>query len=171
MVKIIVSESQIRRLAEEIDKNDTIQKLISADSSSIDFEAEETMGGISKRHHLYQIYPIIDGKRITTEYVSLLGEPINLDGDDWYQLHIRVNENIRRYGIAYKLYTAFIEQGYPICSLFSNRAGNFYKQQGVGQESDNAIDNLWNKIKNTPGVKTDDIVRDGRVIGIKAYKS
>ena len=171
MAKIIVTESQIRRLAEEIDKNDTIQKLLSASPSNIDFEAEEILGGISKRHQMYQIYPIVDGKRIPTEFVSLLGEPIDIDGEQWYQLHIRVNEQLRRYGIAYKLYTSFIQQGYPCCSLFVNRAGNFYKQQGAALSSDSAIDNLWEKIKTTPGIETDDIVRDGKVVGIKAFKT
>ena len=171
MRKIILTESQAKLLLEEIDKNDTIQKLIFCEPSDIEFEvASAVPNGVSVGRGIFQVIPVIDGKEVGTRYVSFLAEEVNVNGENWYQLHIRINEDLRRMGIAYKLYMAFILQDYPVCSLFKNRAGTFYSENDASIPSDSAIGGLWNKIASNPSVQVDDLYdRSGNKIGIKAW--
>ena len=162
MRKVILTESQAKMLLEEIDKNDSIQKLVFCDPSDIKFDvSNEIRAGASVNGGFYRLTPIIDGKEIDGKFLDFLAEGIVIDGEQYYQLYINVNKEIRRLGIAYKLYLAFIMQDYPVCSLYKNRTGSF---------SDSAINGLWAKIANEPGIIIDDLLdENGNKIGIKAY--
>ena len=172
MRKIIINESQARMLIEEIDRNDSIQKLIFCEPSDIEFEvSDEVPDGIPVSRGLFRLTPVIDGKEIGGQYLNFLAEEVKIAGHGiMYQLHINVNEELRRLGIAYKLYVAFILQDYPVCSLFSNRTAAFYSEKGKNIPSDDAIGGLWEKIANTPNITVEDLTdRDGNKIGIMAW--
>lgn len=171
MRKVILTESQAKLLLEEIDKNDSIQKLIFTNPSDIQFEvSNEVPAGISVSRNIFHLTPVIDGKEIEGRYVNFLAEEVKVGGELYYQLHINVNKDIRRLGIAYKLYMAFILQDYPVCSLFKNRVSSFYGENWSEVSSDSAISGLWAKIANEPGIVVDDLIdKNGNKVGIKAY--
>lgn len=171
MKKVLLNESQMNLLLEEIKKNDLIQKLIFADPEKIDFEAESAIpAGVSVSRGMYYVKPIIDGTEIPTEYVKLMAEEVKVNGNEYYQLHIYVNPELRRLGIALKLYTAFIKQGYSICSLYSNRTASFYKDNDSTNDSDSAIENMWNKIASESGAKVEELTNNkGEKIGVAAH--
>lgn len=172
MKKVLLTEAQVKLLTEEINKNDSIQKLIFSNPSEIKFEvSDEAPSGIPTSRALYRLTPVIDGKEIDGQFVNFLAEEVNLGGETFYQLHINVDYDIRRLGIAEKLYTAFLTQGYPVCSLLSNRTASFYSEQGQTVEDDSAIENLWNKLKQNSEFEVDDVSdANGNVIGLIAYK-
>ena len=145
MKKVLLTESQIRLINEEIDRNDSIQKLIFADPSEIEFEEDDSVipTGVPVSRGYCRLIPVIDGKKIDEKYVKFSAEEIRIKNSVIYQLHIYIDYGIRRLGIAEKLYTAFILQGYPACSLYSNRASSFYKDAGSEIKSDKAIENLF----------------------------
>ena len=165
MKKILLTESQAKLLFEEIEKNDTIQKLIFCEPSDITFDiTDELSDGKHLGGDLFRITPVVGGKRIGSDYLSLLGEKVGLDDGDYFQLYINVNPDIRRLGIANKLYTSFINQGNSICSLFKNVVEDNPKEH--------AISNLWKKISTTPEINVEEIVdEEGNVIGLSASKS
>lgn len=154
MRKVLLTEAQVRLINEEIDRNDSIQKLIFKDASEIDFElcAQDT--------HNFTLIPVIDGKKIGPEQVFFKAERITLNNQIFYQLHIEVNYNIRRLGIAEKLYTAFILKGYPVCSLSCNR----------GDAARKAIRNLWGKLAQNPQITVMPINYKGNIIGVIGVK-
>ena len=154
MKKIILTESQARLLLEEIDKNDSIQKLIFCEPSDIEFEVSNDVPGGTP---IFRLTPVVDGKKITSKYLNFTAEEVKVNEEQYYQLHIDVNEELRRLGIAYKLYVAFILQDYPVCSLFKDR--------------NLAISGLWAKIANEPEIVVDDLTdENGNKIGITAYR-
>jgi hypothetical protein len=171
MRKVILTESQAKLLLEEIDKNDSIQKLIFCNPSDIQFEvSNEIPAGVSVSRNLFHLTPVIDGKEIDGKFLNFLAEEVKINGEQYYQLHINVNKEIRRLGIAYKLYLAFLLQDYPVCSLFKNRVSSFYDENWSENQSDSAISGLWAKIANEPGIVVDDLIdKNGNKVGIKAY--
>ena len=155
MRKILLTESQAKLILEEIDKNDSIQKLIFCDPSDIEFEvSDEIPAGAPVNTHTLKI--IVNGKEIDSSYLSLLFKEVNVDGELYYQLYVNVNEDLRRLGIAYKIYLSFILKDYPVCLLFD--------------DSTEEIMSLWAKLANEPNIIVDDLVdEDGNKIGYKAY--
>lgn len=150
MRKIILTESQAKLLLEEIDKNDSIQKLIFCEPSDIVFKGPISDGGID----LPILIPIVDGKQIGTDFLKISIEEIHPDGETYYQPHIEISPELRRLGIAYKIYLSLILKDYPICNISSIPE----------------IKALWTKLANEPGIIIDDLVdENGNKIGLKAY--
>ena len=172
MRKVLLTESQVRLIKEEVDKNDSIQKLIFTDPSKIKFEVDDTVipNGIPVNRGYCRLIPIIDGKKIGEQYVRFTAEEIPYKDKAIYQLHIYVDYGIRRLGIAEKLYTAFILQGYPACSLYVNRTASFYKDAGSEVKSDAAINNLWNKLAQNPQISVKPLMRKGKQVGVIGLK-
>ena len=127
MKKVLLTESQVKLITEEIDKNDSIQKLLFTDPAEIEFEKVGAGNGSC------QFLPVVDGKKITGKFVVLTGEEVKIKNVTFYNLKIEVSFNIRNLGVAAKLFTAFILNYGPVCS--------FYKD---GEEFVKA---LWNRIK------------------------
>lgn len=163
MRKILLTESQGKMLFEEIDRNDTAQKLALCKPEDITFkETDESYG----KGEIFRVVPVIDGKEIDDAYVSLLVENINISDRKYYQLHIKVNESLRNLGIAYKIYVAFIKQGHQVCSFFKNRERSFYSDK----TTNDSIPALWKKISDTEGIKIRKINdKKGNNIGIIAH--
>ena len=154
MRKVILTESQAKLLLEEIDKNDSIQKLIFCEPSDIKFNVSDGEG-------YCMLMPVIDGKIIGQDYLKIVVNEVNIGKDRYYQLGLDVNKDLRRLGIAYKIYAAFVLQDYPLCELF---------EEGTGSFANAAISGLWAKIANEPGIIIDDLVdENGNKIGLKAY--
>lgn len=171
MKKILLTESQVTLLTEEITKNDKIQKLIFSTPAEISFEVEnEIPSSIPTNKKLFRLTPVINGYEYDNKFVNLLAEEVKFGDDTVYQLHINVNQNFRRLGIAEKLYTAFILEGYPVCSLYKNRTSTFFAANGEEKPGDEAIGNLWSKLSANPLIHTEDINIDGKSIGVLAYK-
>ena len=156
MKKVLLTESQIRLINEEIDRNDSIQKLLFTEPSEIKFEKEDSVS--STGSPVSRLIPVIDGKKIGENQVKLSADEIKVKNTVMYQLHIDVNYNIRRLGVAEKLYTAFILQGNPVCSLSNNR------------ESSEAIENLWKKLSQNPEISVKPMKYNGKEVGIIALR-
>ena len=149
MRKIILTESQAKLLLEEVDKNDTIQKLIFCNPYDIEFKVSRS------NIDLPVLIPIIGGKEINERYVKVSFEEIHPDNNTHYVLHIEVNPKLRRLGIAYKIYLSLILKDYPICNLYP-----------LSEE----IKKLWLKLANESGIVVSDLInKDGNKIGIEAY--
>ena len=155
MRKILLTESQAKLILEEIDKNDSIQKLIFCDPSDIKFEvSDEIPAGAPVNTHTLKVF--VNGKEIDSSYLSLLFKEVNVDGELYYQLYTNVNKDLRRLGIAYKIYLSFILKDYPVYLLF--------------EDSTEEIMSLWAKLANEPNIIVDDLVdENGNKIGYKAY--
>lgn len=155
--RILITESQAKLLMEEIDKNDSIQKLIFSEPSSIKFVAtNEVPDGMTVHGSCYRLTPIVDGKKIEDRFVSLFANPITINDERYFRLYIDVDPEIRRLGIAEKLYTSFLMQGHPICYLCSNRNDNrpflnLFKKLGSNSSFD--VECMYNKEKKLIGVK------------------
>ena len=152
MKKVLLTESQIRLINEEIDRNDSIQKLLFTEPSEIKFEKKDCVS--SAGTHVIRLIPVINGKKISEKQVKLSAEEIKVKNTVMYQLDIDVNYNIRRLGVAEKLYTAFILQGNPVCSLNNKR------------ESSEIIENLWKKLARNPDISVKPMKYNGKEIGI-----
>ena len=155
MRKILLTESQAKLILEEIDKNDSIQKLIFCDPSDIEFDvSDEIPAGAPVNAHVLKAF--VCGKEIDSLYLDLSFDEVNVNGELYYQLFIDVNEELRRLGIAYKVYLSFVFKDYPVCLLFENATEE--------------IMSLWAKLANEPNIIVDDLVdEDGNKIGYKAY--
>lgn len=154
MKKVLLTESQVRLITEEVDKNDSIQKLLFADMSAIQFQKVADMSAKS-----YSLIPVINGKKISDKQVKLTAEEIKVKDKTLYQLHIDVNYNIRRLGIAEKLFTAFILQGNPVCTMFSDMG-----------ESANIMKGLWKKLEQNPQISVKKMKYNGKEVGIMGIK-
>jgi len=163
-------------LAEDLEpteKENKMMALIDCDPSEISFEVGDAQDGMSDifigdNHRMeYQLYPVVNGVEFGPEDgINFRAEELTINGEPKYQLHIFVAPELRRNGIASKLYEAFIKQGYPVCSLYNNRVATFNRENGVESKDDSAIENLWKKLGNR-GIKTDYIMGDdGRPVGI-----
>ncbi len=173
MRKILLTEAQVRIIEAEIQKNDKIQKLLFTDPTGIKFTVQDDVipDGIPVSRGYCHLIPVIGNTEIGRNYVCLSAEEIKTKkGFSMYQLHIEVSPEYRNQGIAEKLYTAFILQGYPTCSLYSNRAANFYKQNKSGVPSDVAIEKLWNRIAANPEIVVKPLMRNKEQIGVFAIK-
>lgn len=160
-------------LSEELTKDnrdDKINTLINADINDIDFEVLDIMAGlgIKTKRTEYQLYPTINGIEIGPEDgVNFRAEEVFINGEMKYQLHIFIAPELRRMGIASKLYEAFIRQGYPVCSLYKNRVASFNRENNTESDDDCAIENMWDKLsKNGINVRE---IGDNEKIGIETY--
>lgn len=146
--------------------------LISCSESDIDFIPEEyddiipTIGG--RQRCMYILHVTVNGVEIPTEYVYFRAEGI--PKADSFQLHINVDESIRRKGIAFKLYQAFIRINGSACSLLKNRTATFYDENNTSIPSDIAIGGLWDKLGSLPNIEVIPLRRKGEIVGFKAIK-
>lgn len=167
MKNYLLTESQARLILKEEEKNNIIQTLIFSNPEDISFTMSDGSFGIRVSRQFMVLTPIINGIEIPREYVKLECEKYNVDDEIFWQLHIRVNDKLQRMGIAEKIYTSFILNGNKILSLFNNRSGSFYKEKGKTIDSDNAINGLWNKLKQNPKILINDLGdSEGNIIGI-----
>ena len=155
------------------DKNnqDLAEILIQTPYNNITFNAEEmeipTVGPTNK--HYYVLNVICDDVQIPTELVYFRAETVNIKGKTFYQLHIYVAEELRRKGISFKLYQAFIEKCGDVVSLYHNRSVSCYKDNNVATDNDEAINNLWNKLNTLPNIVVKKLKRGDKVVGDVAY--
>lgn len=112
--KIVITEAQARLLMEEIDRNDTIQKLLDADPSKISFDTEDIDADT------YQIYPLIENKRVGKEFVDfkLYAQLNKCDNKLYYFPSVEVAEEYRSMGIAFNIIYACILQGLNIAFYY-----------------------------------------------------
>lgn len=147
--------------------------LISCSESDIDFIPEEyddiipIIGG-GRQRCMYILHVTVNGIEIPTEYVYFRAEGI--PKADSFQLHINVDESIRRKGIAFKLYQAFIRINGSACSLLKNRTSTFYDENNTSIPSDIAISGLWDKLDSLPNIEVIPLKRKGEIVGFKAIK-
>ena len=142
-------------LYESVDKETNLETLlINTPYENIDFNEEEinipSIGNSNK--HMWVLNVICDGVAIPTELVYFRAESVYIKGKLFYQLHINVNEKLRRKGIAFKLYQAFICLFGNAISLYNNRSASFYQNNNSATTNDEAIGNLWSKLKSCPNI-------------------
>lgn len=144
--------------------------IINSSVDDIDFREEEyDIEGIQLNTAMYTMHVLVNGIEIPTELINFRAEGI--EKLNTFQLHINIDESLRRNGIAYKLYQAFINIFGSACSLFKNRASTFYDENGSKVSSDVAIDNLWKKLAQLPNIKVFNVKNKlGNVVGVKAVK-
>lgn len=155
---------------EENNNDNLIQEIISCSVDDIDFREEEyNIEGIQLNTAMYIMHVLVKGIEIPTELIFFRAEGV--EKLNTFQLHINIDESLRRNGIAYKLYQAFINIFGSACSLFKNRASTFYDENGSKVSSDVAIDNLWKKLAQLPNIKVFNVKNKlGNVVGVKAVK-
>ena len=152
---------------------DYISLLTSCSENDIDFIEEEyndvTPSIGTKQRCMYIMHVLINGIEIPTEYVYFRAE--GLPKANSFQLHINVDESIRRQGIAFKLYQAFIRIFGSACDLIKNRAATFYQDNNASIGSDIAIDGLWKKLSTLPNIQVVKLKnKNGEVVGVKGIK-
>jgi hypothetical protein len=167
MKNILLTESQMKLILKEEEKNDLIQTLIFSKPEDISFKMTDGTFGIPVSRRFMFLIPVINGVEIPRELVNLDCEEYNVDDELFWQLHIRINDKIQRLGIAEKIYTAFILSGNKVVSIFKNRASSFYVEKGKKIDSDNAISGLWEKLKQNPKIEIFQLGdSEGNVIGV-----
>ena len=144
-----------------------LKLLTSCSENDIDFREEEyNLFNIPISHGMWVLHVIINGVEIPSKYVFFRAEEESKINS--YQLHINIDERIRRQGVAFKLYQAFIRIFGTACSYFKNRTASFYSDKNESKEADEAIDGLWKKIISLPNVNASYLVnRLRKKVGIK----
>ena len=143
MRKVLLTESQVRLIKEEVDKNDSIQKLIFTNADDVEFK--KSADGI-------RVIPVVDGKEISNKFISIEDETIDYNGKKLHQLKINVNPQIRHLGIAQKMFEAFILRGFPTCFMYD-----------INPEL--CVDSLWGEIMKNPKIRVKKLNNNG-VLGI-----
>lgn len=92
---------------------------------------------LGKEHNLMQLGVILPGD---TEPVEGLDLTIQVVMDALYQPHITIPENLRRKGLAAKVYRALVE-----------RLGHLYS--GKGRRQNPMVDKVWAKLQADPGLR------------------
>lgn len=142
--------------------NDRIkQLLIQCSWQDIDFDEREMTD------KFYNEILVINGTAIPTSYVKFWSEDVFVNGQYNSQVHIQIREDLRRNGIAYKVYRAFIHFNGYACSLFKNRTATFYSEHNATNQDDAAIGNLWQKLSQEVKV-TPLYDENGNQIGVEA---
>lgn len=130
--------------------------------------------GIPTSKPIFQAIPIIFGEmddiEIPVELVNLKAEKINLPQGVTYQLHITIDESLRRMGIATKLYRAFINIKGSACSLYHNRKETYYQKNNMEDTTNGAISKLWNTLGSYPEIHIMPITRNQQEIGVVAFQ-
>lgn len=177
--------SVLNNLQESVDNshvnnNDNISdKLINCSIADIDFREEEyNIKGVNLPRSMYVMHVLVNGEEVPTELVYFRAEQTDMlylspnqvgEGEYFFQIHINVDETLRRKGIAYKLYQAFVRIFGSCCSLFKNRASSFYYDNNSSIKSDSAINNLWKKLSASPNIKVFDLFnKQGKHVGVAA---
>lgn len=88
----------------------------------------------------------------------------------FYQLHTRIDEKLRRKGVAFKLYKSFINIFGHAISLYKNRTASFYAENDATTTNDAAIGNLWKKLGDDPTIKVQTVKKAGEPIGVIGFK-
>lgn len=121
MKKLLLTESQAKLLMEEIDKNDSIQKLLFNDSGDISLIIE------NNNDKEIKIIIKVGKKEIDEKIVSIKLTKISLHNEDnnkdydVFDLKMFINDSICNFGIENKILSKIIEQGYsPISLKLSN---------------------------------------------------
>ena len=148
--------------------------LINANWEDIDFNEEEInipSVGANKKH-MWVLNVIVNQTQIPTKLVYFRAESVFIKNKLFYQLHIHVDEQLRRKGIAFKLYKAFINLFGNAISLYNNRSASFYQSQNSATTNDDAINNLWGKLSQEPNIITKTLKnKNQEEIGIVAIKN
>ena len=144
------------------------QDLISCCVDAIDFKEEEyNIAGIQLSRGMWVLHVLVNGQEVPTDLVFFRAEEIPQLKS--YQLHINVDDSLKRQGIAFKLYQAFIRLFGTACSLFKNRVATFYDENNVLISSDAAIDGLWKKLGQLPEFKVVPVRNKNKdIVGVKA---
>ena len=138
MKKILLTESQVRLIKEEVNKNDTIQKLLFTDADKVKF-IDDLDGN--------RIVPVVDGKQIGDKFVKVEVIKVPYNDKELSQLNIEVEPDIRHLGIAEKLFEAFILGGKPACFI--------YGDEGL------IPDSLWGEIAKNDKIKVKRLKNNG----------
>jgi hypothetical protein len=167
----------VEELNEQIESNsqdELLSKmLIEASWDNIDFNEEEidipTIGESKK--HIWALNVIVNKTQIPENIVKFRAESVFLGGQMFYQLHIYVDEMLRRKGIALKLYQAFINIFGNAISLNKNRVATFNKENRCETNNDEAISSLWNKLSSKPNILVKPLKnKKGENVGMIAFK-
>lgn len=147
--------------------------LIEANWEDIDFNEEEInipSIGVSNKH-MWVLNVVINQTQIPTKLVYFRAESVFIKGKMFYQLHIHVDEMLRRKGIALKLYQAFINLFGNAISLNKNRVATFYAEHNSETNNDEAISNLWSKLQNCSNILVKPLNdKNGQNVGMVAFK-
>lgn len=164
-------------LDDDILLDDTDEKvaniLINASFDQIDFNEKEISvprASSKSKRHLWDLQIMVDGVKIPSNLASLWAESVSLGGKMFYQLHIRVDEKLRRKGIAFKLYKAFINIFGHAISLYNNRTSTYFEENGCATTNDSAIEQLWKKLGQDPTIKVSTINYNKQPIGVIGRK-
>ena len=162
----IMTEEEIDNYQIEEGDTDKYEKLINADATEIDFSADE-IGvpslGKGPKHPIYQLNIMVGDETYTSEDgINMMAEDVS---EGLYQLHIYIAPNLRRKGLAEKLYYAFLIKCSDIVSLFKNRTRTAHSELDPSKMNsmDDAIPGLWNKLSQLPGVTVSDYKNDNGV--------
>ena len=154
------------------DEDELVDKIVNASWDQIDFEENEIniprIGSNNK--HLWEMKIIANGTEIPVKLVSLWAESVPIGNRFFYQLHIRVDEKLRRKGIAFKLYKSFINIFGQAISLYQNRTATYYKDKNSSTSDDVAIEKLWGKLATDPTIKVQTVKKHGEPIGVVGFK-
>ena len=154
-----LTESQLRQFIKEaiedtfnnFDDNDEFSEydnmsdeelLINADADDINVDIDNDTSNI-------RIF--IGNRELHIENLFFQAESKPKIGKDTYQLHIMLPQHLRQKGIMKKLYQAFLVDKGNICSLNSNRVGEYAKTVGKSENFDSAIDKTLERIANSIG--------------------
>lgn len=150
MKKLLLTESQARLLLEEVDKNDSIQKLILSAPEDIKFDIQKDMSN----NGVLPVELKINNKNITDKYIKLSLKQVKINGELFYHINIWVNDELRRMGIAYKVCYSFIKEGNPVCN--------------IEKYSNNETNKLWDKLSQDTNLEVEDVKdKNGKKIGVK----
>lgn len=157
-------------------KEKYLKLLVNCKVSDIDFEVEIRNPKfdelIPKNKQFQTLHVIVKGIKIPTNIVDfyiLIQE--NSNGEYIYQPNIEVDKELRRNGIAFKVYQAFIRLFGHATSYYINRKENAYNELDKNSKS-TPINNLWQKLALQQGIHVNDIYDDnGNVIGQQAYST
>lgn len=167
----------IEELNEEIEQNSQdellAKMLIETPYTDIDFNEEEidipTIGHSNK--HMWALNVIVNKTQIPEKMVKFRAESVFIGERMFYQLHIYVDEMLRRKGVAFKLYQAFINIFGNAISLNKNRVATFNKENGCETNNDEAISSLWNKLSKDSNILVKPLNnKKGENVGVIAFK-
>ena len=167
----------IEELNEEIKQNSQdellAKMLIETPYTDIDFNEEEidipTIGHSNK--HMWVLNVIVNKTQIPEKMVKFRAESVFIGERMFYQLHIYVDEMLRRKGVAFKLYQAFINIFGNAISLNKNRVATFNKENGCETNNDEAISSLWNKLSKDSNILVKPLNnKKGENVGMIAFK-
>ena len=155
---------------EENNNDNLIQDIINCSVNDINFRDEEyNIPGINSNKMMYTLHVIVNGKEVPTELINFRAEGV--EKLQTFQLHLNIDDSLRRNGIGFKLFQAFINLNGSACFLFHNMTSTFYREKGSTIDSDVAVDRLIEKLRALPNIKFFN-VRNKRkeLIGFKVIK-